>query len=317
MVVRSIGIGGAVFTLLIGIWIVGLSLAPKPRESGWIGDIYVKKEAAAASVTGPKYLLIGGSSTHYSYSAEVVSGLTGLSVINLGTHAGLGGDYILNRAKRSLKLGDTAVLALEYQLLTPTPPSTVLTSFITTHDPAYLLDAPVTHLVDLVFGYSPVQLSRDIAVKSLPWTSPLYRSETVTSYGDESSNTPENKLPYMTQVIQDTGAIGIVAADQLQLPDNIRQFIEWSRENRVQVFYTWPPTTDRSDYRTDAYVQYFKGYASMFEALGVKVLGAQAEYVIPEEEMLDSMYHADMRGARRASAALARNLCGYIGCRES
>jgi hypothetical protein len=315
--VRSFAVGAAVFTLLIGGWIASLSAAPKPRESAWIKEIYEKKESVAASVTDPKYVLVGGSSTHYSYSAEAVSRATGLPVINLGTHAGLGGDYILNRAKASLRTGDTAVLALEYQLFSSTPPSTVLASFVATNDPGYILDAPSEHLAALIFGYSPVQLLRDIAIRTVPWTSPLYRSETVTAYGDESSNTPDHKLPYMHQVVHEAGAIGMADADHMQMSSAFRKFIGWASENGVTVFYTWPPTTSRAEYQTEQYVAYFRSYRSMMESLGVKVLGAQADYVIPEEEMLDSMYHADSRGALRVSAVLARNLCEAVSCGQS
>lgn len=192
------------------------------------------------------------------------------------------------------------------------PPSTILTGLVATSDLSYVLDAPWNHVANLLFGYSPVQLARDVAAKSIPWTSPLYRSETVTTYGDESSNVPENKLPYMRKVVHE--AEGIVMAQSVQLSVSLQEFVAWAHSNDVTVFYTWPPTTERPRYLTTEYAAYFASQADLFEALGVKVLGRQAEYLLPEEEMLDSMYHADVVGARRASIALSRNLCSLVDC---
>ncbi|MGW9230646.1 hypothetical protein ACWGPT_07205 [Pseudorhizobium sp. NPDC055634] len=311
---KAIVFGAGIFVGCIIVWFGVLALAPKSRETNWIGEIYAKKERVAASLSSPKHLLIGGSSTHYSYSAEVASKLTGFNVVNLGTHAGLGADYILTRAKRSLKAGDTALLALEHQLLATAPPSIVLTRLVATTDPYFLLDAPLPYLADLIFGYSPAQFLRDTPAKLLPWTSPLYRSETVTDYGDESANSPENKLPYMLDVVRETPPITAAAPQSLQLADSFQDFVAWAQANDVTVFYTWPPTTDRPQYRTPEYAEYFQSYVHLFEATGINVLGRQTEYLIPEDEMLDSMYHADTRGARRASQVLSKNLCSVVVC---
>ncbi|WP_137128783.1 hypothetical protein [Rhizobium sp. FY34] len=299
--------------LLLG-WLCLLQIAPTPREVQWINEIYARKENVAREVQGAKYVLIGGSATHYSYSAEVVSKLTGLRVVNLGTHAGLGASYILNRAMRSLNKGDTAVLALEHPMIRPTPPSTILVSHVATSDLDYLRQAPLSQLPYLLFGYSPMQLVRDLASRAIPWNSPLYRSNTVTAFGDESSNTVENKLPYMLNVIRTAAPFGMYALSDMGPTDSLVAFVIWARQHGVNVVYTWPPTTDRLDYLTPTYETYLKAYAAVFEGLGVPVLGKQADYVLPEDEMLDSLYHADVRGARRASAALARNLCAAKLC---
>lgn len=107
------------FTIL---WILLTRALPQPHESFWISGIYKAKEAAAAKVVGRKAVIIGGSGAHYSYSAKAITEATGIPTVNLGTHAGLGGEYILHRARGSLKPGDIAIVALEHQLTFRTKP---------------------------------------------------------------------------------------------------------------------------------------------------------------------------------------------------
>jgi hypothetical protein len=299
--------------LLIG-WIAILVVAPRPVESRWIDSLYRKKELLAQAVNGPRVILIGGSSTHFSFSAEAVSRRTGLSVFNLGSHAGLGAEYLLERSERTLRPGDLAVLALEHQLLVQSAPSTVLANFVMTTDRSYLLRAPARELLPLLFGYSPSQLIRQIAANSMPWTSPLYRPETITRFGDESANTPQNKLPYMQALVREGGPIKATQPDASKPATYIRAFVNWAREHKVKVAYVWPPTVTQPEYSNDFYTAYFDSYRKTFEAAGIFVLGDQKEFLLPQQDMLDSMYHADSIGAALASEALARNLCYRIEC---
>jgi len=183
---------------LIAAWLALVSALPHPFEARWIAGIYERKmDAADALPAAPRYLLFGGSSVHFSYSAEVIADLTGLPVINMGTHAGLGADYLLYKARQVLRPGDTAIIALEHHLLNSTGTTSLLAPYVLTSDLRYLLHSPPAELPRLLFGYPPVEVVRQVAAASQPWTSPLYQVNAVTEFGDESANTPLNKLPTM------------------------------------------------------------------------------------------------------------------------
>jgi len=302
---------------LAALWLLALQVLPRPVESSWIEGIYKKKETAAASISGPKAVLIGGSGTHYSYSARIIGEATGLAVVNLGTHAGLGGEYLLHRARRSLKPGDTAVVALEHQLIYRVRPSSVLATFVLTSDPGYLPDAPIRDLPALLFGYAPVQVIRQAAATSVPHNSPLYRAETVTALGDESVNVPANKLPYMAETVRSLPALSMMATNPDAPPGFLVEFAAWASQNNVRLIQAWPATTFRPVYLSAPYREYFDNYAEIYRRLGFEVLGSPLNYLVPEDEMLDSMYHADMNGTARISKALAADLCKAIACPNS
>lgn len=314
MRLRLITIFMIVFLGLNGLWYLALKVLPRPVESNWIAGLYKVKEAAAAKIHGSKLVLVGGSGSHFSYSARLIGEMTGFSVVNLATHAGLGGEYILHRARASLKSGDVAILALEQQLLYPVKPSTVLATFVLTNDPGYIFAAPLGSIPWLLFGYSPVQVFRQAAATSMPATSPLYRVETVTAKGDESVNTPANKLPYMFETVHSLAPISIPPLDPDKPPRYLAEFVEWAKQNNVRVLQAWPATTYRPVYETPAYEKYFSEWEETYRRLGIELLGNSIGALVPEKEMLDSLYHADSVGAERVSKNLAISLCRVMSC---
>jgi len=299
---------------LVLAYVLLLQLLPKPFEAGRIDGLYKKKEAAAARVQGPKVLIIGGSGTHYSYSARVVSEKTGLSVVNLGTHAGLGAEYILRRARASLKPGDTAVVALEYKLIRSVRPTTILSSFVLTSYPAYNFSAQPRDVLPILFGYPPVQVAREISRASVPSNTPLYRMEAVDAWGDETANTPANKLPHMLAAVRTGGPVEMTLPEPQHAPQFLVEFAAWTKANNVRLLQVWPVTTSYPVYQTHQYDLYFQQFADIFRGLGFTVLGQHTSYLLPEERMLDSMYHADTIGAGKVSAQLAEDLCRAIAC---
>jgi len=76
----------------------------------------------------------------------------------------------------------------------------------------------------------------------------------------------------------------------------------------------WPVTVANEDYWEEPYTGYFERHAETFRRLGFTVRGNPLDYLLPENEMLDSIYHADSVGAARASSVLARDICGIVHC---
>ncbi len=294
-------------------WFGLLHVLPRPNESIWIDGLYKKKEEVArAHSRFPKVVLVGGSSTHFSFSAETVSELTGLSVVNLGTHAGLGGEYLLKRAKASLRNGDTVVLILEHHLLAATKPSSVLASFVATTDTRYILSVDLKDVPTLLFGYSPMQLVRQLAAAALPRSSVLYRPDTVTDYGDESANRPENKLPAMVDAVRAQNPISLTLPDSP--PRYLVEFTNWAKANNIQLLQAWPATLERAEYKSDIYSKYFARYQNIFNAIGFRTIGKQVDYLLPEADMLDTLYHADSVGQAAVSKRLSDDMCQVIEC---
>lgn len=76
-----------------------------------------KGEIALAPAEAPRVLLVGGSQTHYSVDAAQLGRESGCPAINLGLHAALGLNAMLERSLERVARGDLVVLLPEYALL--------------------------------------------------------------------------------------------------------------------------------------------------------------------------------------------------------
>jgi hypothetical protein len=84
----------------------------------WL-DVMLKKKAEMVSQTEPngrRILIVSGSNALLGISAKNIAQTTGVKTINLGSHAGLGGEYILNWAEKFIRKDDIILMPLEYDL---------------------------------------------------------------------------------------------------------------------------------------------------------------------------------------------------------
>jgi hypothetical protein len=67
-------------------------------------------------ITGPRLIIVGGSSTAFGIDSSIVgTGIHGTPV-NMGIHAGLGREFYLRAVEDRVREGDTVVLMFEYEL---------------------------------------------------------------------------------------------------------------------------------------------------------------------------------------------------------
>lgn len=303
-------LGLVTIATLCAAYLAALYVLPRPADIFWIDSIYGKKEAAARAMDGPRLVLIGGSSTHFSYSARLIAEYTGVPAINFGSHAGVGTEYILYRAQEILKPGDIAILALEYSLVGDAwRPGWVLAATAAAN-PRYLLHAPWWQIPILLFGYSPFNIARYAPAGALP-RGPLQNAAFVDDHGDETSNTPANKQPYMAEVV-------LAAAPHYALPnglESVGDFVAWAKANDIRVLRAWPPTDDRAEYAQQRYREMFAAITDAFARQGVPTAGDVTDYLLPLEMMFNATYHADSNGQTLVSERLARDLCArFIDC---
>ena len=88
-------------------------------DLSWTRAIFEQKRAIAASLAGqPRILFVGGSNVHYSVDALEVERQIGIRSVNLGLHAGLGLNAILNVTLPLVQPDDVVVAMPEYGIVT-------------------------------------------------------------------------------------------------------------------------------------------------------------------------------------------------------
>ena len=109
------------------------------ESSRWSGELVELKRAAAAAHSGPKLVVMAGSSAMFNIRTKRITEATGVPAVNFGTMVPLQLEYMLWNLKRSLTPGDVVYLPLEYELfICDGIPTRNLLDHVFARDPAYL-----------------------------------------------------------------------------------------------------------------------------------------------------------------------------------
>ena len=134
-----------------------LPLAPGIKtdpSAPWVDGLYQQKIAALRALHGGRIYVVSGSSSFFSLDTKVLSQAAGRPVINLATHAGLGLPYLLDRAEREMRPGDTIIFTPEYPLLElPVTPNQLVIDYVTFFDRAYIASRPLAEQAHFYLGY--------------------------------------------------------------------------------------------------------------------------------------------------------------------
>lgn len=300
------------FCLTTILWWGGARIVlPPPEDARATYELIQAKEAiAAATPARDRFFFVGGSSSRYGYSAAALSQLTGFNAVNLGSHAGLGSDYLLDRAKRSLRSGDTVLLALEPGLLFEGPPTFVTARIVQFGTPSYVLRAPFSHWPRLIFGVTPHDLLRSWLWVQIGGKLPLQMGEK----GDETGNRVDRVVEAMRARLAASELANVPPQGVSTVAPVVREFITWCREAGVHVVIGWPTILYREAYVDEARHLAYEGLVESFAALGVTTIGRQTDFLLKAEHMFDTSYHANDVGRELATRRLAQLLCRQVRC---
>jgi hypothetical protein len=74
------------------------------------------KESRLKNITSPKIVFIGGSNLAFGLDSRKIETAIGMPVVNMGLHAGMGFQFMLEESKADIHAGDIVILSFEYQL---------------------------------------------------------------------------------------------------------------------------------------------------------------------------------------------------------
>jgi len=287
-----------------------LGIARPNAEIAWTASLYADKTRAADSIKGPRILVVGGSGTLFSFDAEVATRRLGQPVVNYGTHAGLGLGYILDRANRILRPGDTVLLAPEYELLQQDSVANEyaiqLTAF---YDHAYLDRLPLMERPQYLLGYK-VLPSLAMGARIALHRPPAGRTDiTLDRLGDARGNT--------VALSKGNIAPGAITAGRTVSPamvERLRLFAKEAKARHVQVIAIPPALIDAPSNRSPAFAAFHKRLAAVLAGLGIAQAGDAAIGFLPPSDMYDSAYHANDRGRALYMERILTVLCKTRVC---
>ena len=278
-----------------------LQLGAPTESSRWCYEITRQKQSLANAISGPRILLVGGSSVHFGLSARLITEVTGKPAVNFGTHAALGPAYIFHVMKGVARPGDTVLLALEYEAFGPTGTNSLswddplYLDYIASRDPAYFLNLPVGEQFELTMIMQQSRLLKGLKCKFRPdpphELGPPYDVTQVNKNGDLIGHTRANR-PANAPAVQIPIKLlltGPPATDAGWAP--IADFCHWARTNGIHVLATFPPAADQAAYNEPPARRTIDRIGAFYKSLGVPILEPARSVILPADRFFDTRYH--------------------------
>ena len=284
----------------------------------WSAESYVQKTAAAGRFAGKRILIYGGSSARFGISAEQMSRELGVPTVNLATHAALGLDYFLYRAREDARAGDVVLLPLEYPYYqTIDKFNASFVDYIISRDTAYFWQLPFIDKLTVIFSTSfsrlVIPFKEAIAPRPEPeYAMGIYNSVQLNAYGDSLENNRVFKTNEMRQVIDGFKPVEIYLAENSNSNELLKEFAKWCKEHGVSLIGAYPNTVYFEDYRLPGPREHLSKIRDFYLQIGAKFVGKPYDAMLDKSYFFDYGYHPDDLGAKIRTAKLVEDLRGVI-----
>ncbi|EUJ23142.1 hypothetical protein PGRAN_09426 [Listeria grandensis FSL F6-0971] len=252
------------------------------------------KTAFAADGDGPKRLIVGGSDVLYSFDTDRIGEETGIRTVNFGLNVGLGMGFLLDVARENVKPGDEVVLCLAYSLY-----------FKPSYD---------------VFAYEYYRMFRKRELRRFSWRRQMYYL-----LGNFKLNMAYRQKQFE---LAESGAYVRVRGSELEACKNkplvfptqftrtaavrdLEQFCQWCADQDVVVRVTYTSTLRFDVYDESSYLRELQAYLTA----NYEVIGEPWDYLVPHEQIFNSVYHVNEAGQRARTELFLREVRGgEVGC---
>jgi len=308
------------FVALLALWagLFAYQLGMPTRQSYWTHALVTQKLAAAKAIADQKMVFIAGSSGNFNIDAEAITKQTKLRSLNLGTHAILPLEYMLDHTREVLKPGDTVVLALEYLYYAADERlSDAYISYLLSRDPDYFKSLPIAEKIDMLTYVSLKRLLTPIKESFYPAEAPyafnVYSDFFYSPYGDLHAN----NLVFLTAEMRASRA---TAPPEYRILHNreaynwalLKAFAAWCKARNITVLAAPPATLKFDLYNQPQYHAALASLKGLYADAGIEFIGDPYEVMYDIDYFFDTNYHANQRGKEAYSERLAAWLKPYI-----
>jgi hypothetical protein len=288
--------------------------------------LILMQKAAIALKNSPskkRILIVSGSNGLLGISAATITQATGIETINLSSHAGLGGDYILRWASDLIREGDVVLLPLEYQFYSAKGISDdfvnfdALGRFLISYDRDLLQEVEITSklkfaLLNSVSGkdwkeyisYFGGHLSKtDIQAKLRQRGAQghCYTAFTLNKYGDETCNIGKDSIPRDPAVL--VTAISPSMSD-IDPSGYIKKFVQSSTNKGAKVIPLYPVSTYTDDYQNPAFQKSAQNIKKFWESQSLEFQDSLTDALLPPSLMYNTNYHPKDSGRTKRTKSI-------------
>ena len=298
------------FGLHIGLFLC--QLGQKTESSRWVHEALLKKEEAAQSIKGERILIISGSNTLFSLSARRISKEVNIPTVNLGIHAGLRIEYILDRYLKLVREGDIILLPLEYSSYSyDGKTSETLADFASARDPQWVTGRAYTLLNNAMSFNIGELVSRNLKrfrpdQKSVGF----YDASNIDSYGDWTNNDLSSRTERELAKVEGYSALRVAFSAESR--SELEDFFLRAAELGATVLITFPTTIYFEAYEQEEFKRSIDEIRQFAKSNEIEVLGKPDDFFLPMNLFFNTNYHASSEGRAIVTDRLVELLKSYF-----
>lgn len=244
------------------------------------------KHQRIEQIKQPKLIISGGSNTVFGIDSKTLQDSLGVPVVNLGLHAGLGIQFILNELKSVIKNGDVVLLSFEYFIGDGDYNLKKFTSKLYPKANAYYnkdfmneLSASIYTTRQGVVGFFKAQKNKD--------KTSVYSRNGFNEYGDLVS--------YLNQTAPNV----LKNRNELQFKKWegitwLNAFNQFAKAKNVTVYLMFPSYPKTEYERNKNVIQQL--YIDLNNNLNFNLLGTPQDFVFDDKFFFDTVYHLNGEG---------------------
>ncbi len=313
---------GLLLPSLIWLLLIWLQIGRPVISSQWVHDVYAKKEALAGQAKGPRILIFGGSNGLFGIDSAALERAFHRDVINMAVNAGLLLPYILYEARRVLRPGDVAIMALEYPMFTYNgEPNEQMISYLYAFDPRFFWFLTWKERL-LVLWKTPFSRIVEGLIKTggAPVTSGVYGVHHIDRNGDQTHTSLADQTEAQRRALASLPPhhYGRDFDPNALAWRYLQGFGAWARRHGVRLIFIPAVMMDDPLYHTDPKEVYFYTHLAQEAARhGLDFRGNPYDFFYPSSLFFNTEFHLTDRGRRINTERLLRLLKGVLGMRDS
>lgn len=268
-----------------------------------------EKTVLMQSMPGPRIIFAGGSSVAFGTESGPIGDSLGLHGINLGIHAGLGLPFIIQQATDLCREGDILVVSTEYYL---SEGEQKMLAFVQQNIPAgapYIPSGPWEKF-QLSYEYYTAEIQG--TVKRVQETF-LQGKETVKKW-DINEFYIRSGFDKHGDYVQHLGKDrpwGLFTRygyqpKSYQSELNLLNQLTKLKEKKVQLFFVYPPFPKEDFEKNKEAILHFE--KQLQDGLQFPILGNSTDFIYPESDFFDTVYHLNLSGREKRTRRLVELL---------
>ncbi|PSB41880.1 hypothetical protein C7B77_27085 [Chamaesiphon polymorphus CCALA 037] len=298
----------------------------------WLNSTILKKEQLAVKIqpNRQRILIVSGSNGLFGISAEKISQATGIETINLSSHAGLGGEYILNRAAKIIRKGDLILLPIEYSLYYSSGISddfedraSTLNSFMISYDRESLQQISSLALLRFLLrnafqdirtpeyqSYFRGRLSRqDISARLQQQKDRkddnCYSGLTINNFGDETCNVGRDNIQINPKVLEPVLS-SATNTEQIDPKGYISKFVTATNRIGAKIIPLYPVSTHSKHSEAIAFKKCTQEIKNFWKERKIEFRDTLQDALLAPELMYNTPYHPKDTGRHQRTQKIIK-----------